>query len=192
MRRLVIFAAACAGLLAQPTSLELDPGKSSVEFMVESTLHTVHGAFHLKKGSLEFDADTGKASGELVVDATSGASGSAGRDRRMHKEILQSDRYPDIVFRPDRVDGKLATEGSSQVQLHGIFSIHGADHEMTVPVDVQSIDGGYNATAHFTVPYVQWGMKNPSNFLLKVSDKVDITVHTSVRMPRPTPSAMFQ
>ena len=175
-----------AALSAQTIVLDLDPAQSEVEFVVGSTLHTVHGNFHLKRGAIRFDADTGKAEGELVVDATSGASGSAARDRRMHKEILQSDRYPEIVFRPDRVEGKVAAEGPSQVQLHGIFSIHGGDHEMTVPVDVQSAAGEYTATAHFVVPYIKWGMKNPSTFVLRVSDKVEITVHTTARRAKQT------
>ena len=175
-----------AALSAQTIALDLDPAQSEVEFLVGSTLHTVHGTFHLKRGAIRFDADTGKAEGELVVDATSGASGSAARDRRMHKEILQSDRYPEIVFRPDRVEGKVAAEGASQVQLHGIFSIHGGDHEMTVPVDVQSAAGEYTATAHFVVPYIKWGMKNPSTFVLRVSDKVEITVHTTARRAKQT------
>jgi polyisoprenoid-binding protein YceI len=180
MKRLLaclVLLPACA-LLAQ-TALEIDPAQSKVEFSVDSTLHKIHGTFQVRRGTIRFDPETGKVSGELIVDATSGDSGSSARDHRMHKEILQSDRYPEIVFRPDRVEGKVAPEGASQVQLHGIFSIHGSDHEMTVPVDVQAGGGLYTSTAHFVVPYIKWGMKNPSTFVLRVNEIVEITAHTS-------------
>jgi polyisoprenoid-binding protein YceI len=186
MRRFTIPAILCAAVWAQSTSIEIDPAKSDAEFVVGSTLHTVHGTFRMKRGAIQFDPETGKAAGELVVDATSGSSGGDARDRRMHKEILQSDRYPEIVFRPDHVAGKVPAEGTAQVQLHGIFSIHGADHEMTVPVDVQADGSTYIATAHFVVPYIKWGMKNPSTFVLRVNDKVEITVHTVARAAKIT------
>ena len=186
MRRFAALAILCAAALAQSTSIEIDPAKSDAEFVVESTLHTIHGTFRMKRGAIRFDPETGNAGGELVVDATSGSSGSNARDRRMHKEILQSDRYPEIVFRPDRVEGTVPAEGAAQVQLHGMFSIHGADHEMTVPVDVQAAGGAYTATAHFVVPYIKWGMKNPSTFVLRVNDKVEITVHTVARAAKIT------
>lgn len=167
-----------AAFAAQEFTLELDPAQTKVEYALGAVLHTVDGTFTLKHGRISFDPENGKAAGEIVVDAASGQSGNDSRDRNMHKHVLESDRFPEIIFRPDRVEGKVAAQGRSQVQLHGTFTIHGADHEMTVPVDVEIADGRYSATAHFQIPYVKWGMKNPSTFLLRVGDKVDLTVHT--------------
>lgn len=170
-----------ATIPAQDTALQIDPDRTKVEFTVGDVLHTVHGTFLLTRGNIRFDTATGKASGELVVDATSGESGSGARDRRMHSHILESDQYREIVFRPDRVEGKVASQGNSQVQLHGMFAIHGAEHEITLPVDVEVADGQYTATTHFFIPYVKWGMKNPSTLFLRVSDKVELTIHTVAR-----------
>ena len=155
----------------------VDPAQTKVEFTLSDTLHTVHGTFQLTSGTLTLDPATGKASGELVVDARSGDSESKARDKRMHANILESQKYPQIAFRPDRVDGKLALEGKSQVQLHGMFSIHGAEHEINVPAFVEAAGSQYNVTAIFPVPYVEWGMKNPSNLILRVGDTVEISVH---------------
>ena len=84
-----------------------------------------------------------------MVDAASGESGSPARDKRMHASILESAKYPEIVFRPDRVDGKVAPEGKSEVQVHGMFAIHGVEHEMLVPATVGAADGRYNVTVTF-------------------------------------------
>ncbi|MDE3164494.1 MAG: YceI family protein, partial [Acidobacteriota bacterium] len=96
-----------APLWGQPLNLQLEPAKTEVHYVVDSTLHTVHGLFKLKRGDLAFDPATGQASGELVVDATSGDSGSGARDHRMAASILESSKYPEIVFHPDRVQGSV-------------------------------------------------------------------------------------
>jgi polyisoprenoid-binding protein YceI len=113
-------------------------------------------------------------------DSTRGESGNESRDKRMHQEIIESAKYPEIVFRPDRVEGKLAPQGASQVKLHGTFAIHGAEHEITVPVGVQAANGKYQATARFEIPYVLWGMKNPSTFILRVDKSIAVTVRTQL------------
>ncbi len=179
-------APAAQGAPAQETVLVIDPALTKVGFTLPDVLHTVHGNFALKRGTIRFDTATGKASGELVVDAASGDSGSAARDRRMHQNILESAKYPEIVFRPDRVQGKVQPQGISQVQLHGTFVIHGAEHEIVMPVEVDARGDRYTASAHFTVPYVKWGMKNPSTLILRVSDKVDIDIQTVARPPATT------
>jgi polyisoprenoid-binding protein YceI len=96
------------------------------------------------------------------------------RDRKMHREILESERYPDITFRPDRVEGTVALQGKSSVKVHGLFNIHGVDREIMVPAEVDMAADHWNATVHFTVPYAKWGMKNPSNLFLHVNDSVEI------------------
>jgi polyisoprenoid-binding protein YceI len=169
-------------LAAAETAVELDPARTAVTFTLHDVLHTVHGAFKLKRGRMTFDAATGKAAGEIVVDVTSGASGNDGRDRRMHKEILESARYPDAIFTLDRVSGQLTPHGESQIDAHGTFQIHGSSHELTLHFRVETKGEELSASTSFTIPYVQWGIKNPSNFLLRVSDKLDMSVQAIGRI----------
>jgi polyisoprenoid-binding protein YceI len=159
--------------------LTLDPAQSKVHWTVDSTLHTVHGTFTLKSGTVHFDPETGKAGGEIVVYAPSGESGNGSRDRRMHKEILETAKYPDVVFRPTQVEGKVAQSGVSDVKLGGVFSIHGADHDLSAQVRVELTGGRWRGTSKFEVPYVKWGIKDPSNFVLRVKPVVNVELEMS-------------
>jgi len=168
----VLFAAAFGSAAAQDTEYQLDPAQTAVKFTLGDVLHTVRGTFKVKSGGLQLERD-GKVTGQIVVDAASGASGSGMRDRKMQKEVLESGRYPEITFRPDKIDGAVES-GKSSVTVHGMFGIHGAVHEITVPAQVETNADRWTATVHFVVPYQKWGMKNPSTLFLRVSDTVDI------------------
>jgi polyisoprenoid-binding protein YceI len=178
----VVLSCAVAAASIHAETVVFDPARTTVDFTLGDVLHTVHGTFRLKSGVIHFDPGTGKASGSVVVDATSGDSGSHARDGRMHKNILESGRYPEIVFTPDSVNGKISAEGTAQAQVHGVFRIHGVDHEMTLPFQVQTEGGQVTAATRFSVPYVQWGMKNPSTFVLKVNETVDIGIRAVGRL----------
>jgi len=170
---------------AQPQELALQfvPADTHINFTIGDILHTIHGSFRLKRGEVGYALAAATVRGVLVVDATSGQSGNRSRDRKMHREILESNRYPEITFRPDRVEGKVASAGTSMLQVHGIFSIHGSDHELIMPVQVQVFPDHWIADTHFTVPYVKWGIKNPSTFILRVSESVEIEVHATGATP---------
>ncbi len=169
-------------LFGDETPLRLDSAATKVEFSLGATLHTVHGEFRLKEAALRFDPSTGRISGQVTVDARSGQTGNDSRDRRMHQEILESARYPDIVFRPDRVDGAISPGAVAQVKLHGVVALHGGEHEIAAPAEVRAVPGGgYDVTLHLDVPYVKWGLKNPSTFVLRVADTVQISIHTIAR-----------
>jgi polyisoprenoid-binding protein YceI len=157
-------------------SFNANPPDCAVTFSLDATMHTVHGSFAVKKGSIQFSPATNRMDGEIVLDATSAKTGNDTRDNKMHKDVLESARFPEITFQPDHVEGTTAMQGASRVQLHGVFTIHGAKHEMTVPTEVEISPQHWQATSHFVVPYIAWGMKDPSNLFLHVKDSVEIEV----------------
>ncbi len=156
--------------------LTVDPPKSTVHWTLDSSLHTVHGTFHVQRGSVTIDPATGKASGEIVVDAASGESGNDSRDKKMHQEVLESERFKEIIFRPGRLDGIIAKEGQSAVTVHGVFILHGTEHEFAAPAKAELSAKTFKSSAAITVPYIEWKLKNPSNFLLKVKPVVEVEV----------------
>jgi polyisoprenoid-binding protein YceI len=184
--QLLLLAATAHGQTSAVT-LEFAPSNTSINFTLGDIIHTIHGSVRFKGGAVEFHPETSTLNGPLVADSTSAQSGNRNRDKKMHREILESARYPEIVFRPDRVQGNVARNGTSTVEVHGTFSLHGADHEITVPVRVQILPDHWVVDSHFTIPYVKWGLKNPSTFLWRVSETVGIDVHATGTNPFAAP-----
>jgi polyisoprenoid-binding protein YceI len=164
---------------AKQIVLTLDAERSKVHWTLGTTLHAVHGTFAFNRGAVRIDPENGKASGEIVADATSGESGDSGRDKKMHRDVIESSRFPEVVFRPDRVAGQVPGQGAANVQFHGIFLLHGSTHELTVPVQAQLEADHWKGAAKFRIPYVEWGLKSPSNFFLKADPIVDIELEMS-------------
>ncbi len=174
-RCLLLLAVSAAALCAQPIAIDLDPSKTRIEFTLSDVLHTVHGTFQLKSGHVDVDPESKTISGQFVVDASSGESGSGARDSRMKKNILEVGRYPEITFTPISMEGNLSSASASVVVV-GWFGIHGQRHKLSIPVNVELSGGKAVATGKFVVPYVAWGMKNPSTFILRVNQQVDISI----------------
>ena len=186
MNRLILIALSLTlHVGAADYQFHLSPENTQVNWTLGDVLHTVHGSFTLRRGDIVFNPDTGKAGGEVVVDAASGQSGSNARDGRMHKNVLESVKYPDASFNPDRFEGKIDLNGTSNVRLHGMFHIHGDIHEITVPVQMTAKGGSVNVEIKFDVPFVAWGMKDPSTFMLKVGKLVQVDLRASGRLTDP-------
>jgi polyisoprenoid-binding protein YceI len=167
-------------ILALPVSLHaqqilaLDPAHSQIRFSVDTTLHTVHGTFMLKQGELTFDPATATTSGAITVDALSGHSGDSARDHRMSNEILKASTYNTIIFTPATFTGTFNPAGDSALQIHGTFTLLGKPHEIDVPMKVHVAGEQLQAIGSFAVPYVQWGLKDPSTLMLRVNKEVQI------------------
>lgn len=155
-------------------ALTLDPAQTKVHFSVDSTLHTVHGTLALKSGSVQFDPQTGKSSGSIVVNAVSCDTGNTSRDQRLHKEILETWKFAEATFRPAQIDGQVSLTAPSDFKLKGIITLHGTDHELVANVHSEFTGDRWKGTAKFDVPYTKWGIKDPSNFFLHVKPVVNV------------------
>jgi hypothetical protein len=65
--------------------------------------------------------------------------------------------------------------------------MHGAGHPLTLVVQVHLAGEQFTADTHFTIPYVSWGLKNPSTLFLRVNDTVDIAIHAVGQIKLPAP-----
>jgi polyisoprenoid-binding protein YceI len=166
----------CTTALAQHQAFNIHPDASTVAFTLDSGHDTTNGTFHVEKGTVTFDPTSPNLSGLIVVSASSGNTGNASRDKKMLNDVLQAAQFSDVTFAPQTYTGTLAPSGDSTLQVTGIFTLHGTPHTITVPLQLH-IDGAKcTAKAHFTVPYVQWGLKDPSIFILKVAKAVDVNL----------------
>jgi polyisoprenoid-binding protein YceI len=166
-----------SALCAEPVTFELDATATTIEFTFGATLHTVDGTLRAKEGTIHVDPETGTASGRIVIDATSAKTGNNRRDRKMHEKILESQRYPEMIFEINRLSGKLNPVGQSEIELSGILEMHGTRRPIALPATVMSTDGKtVTGTGNLILSYRDWGLADPSFFLLRVEKEVRVTV----------------
>jgi polyisoprenoid-binding protein YceI len=165
--------------LAQHQTLIVNPVTSTVAFTLASNHDTTTGTFHVDKGTVDFDRSSPKLTGLIVVSATSGNTGNDGRDKKMFKDVLDAARFSDITFAPESYTGTLAATGDSTLQVTGVFTLHGTPHPLTVPMHLHVDGATCVAKTHFQVPYVEWGLKDPSWFVLKAAKEVDVDLSLS-------------
>lgn len=166
-----------AGAQAAERQLDLSPESTRVTFTLPATGHDVEGVFRLAKGWVRFDPATGAATGEIVVDATAGETGNKSRDKTMRQDVLEAARFPEIVLRIERIEGEVPASGVGEFKLHGKVDLHGAQHPLTLAVKATITGTHAAAETTFPVPFLDWGMHDPSVMFLRVEPVVTVSVH---------------
>ncbi|MFZ0745032.1 MAG: YceI family protein [Terracidiphilus sp.] len=160
--------------LAQHQSFTANPDASQVKMTLNTTREVVNGTFHIQSGSVGYDRSNPKMSGLIIVLPDSGKTGNNSRDKKMHNDILKVDHFTTITFAPKTYTGTIASSGDSTIQVSGVFTLLGNPHDLTIPMQIH-IDGSKaTARAQFDVPYVQWGLKDPSFMFWKAEHDVAI------------------
>jgi polyisoprenoid-binding protein YceI len=177
MKSFVVFVIAAiltqAGV-AQRQTFVINRDDSQVRMTLKTTHEVVNGTFHIQSGSIDFDRSSPQMSGLIAVAAGSGKTGNEGRDKKMNKDILKVGQYATVSFEPKTYTGAIALSGDSTIQVTGILTLLGTPHEITVPLLVHLDNASATAKGHLIVPYVQWGLKNPSFFIWRADDEVSI------------------
>ena len=171
---LVLVVILAPAVLAQHQTFAVNSAGSEVKIRLNTTHEVVNGTFHVLSGSINFDRTASQISGIVIVAAGSGKTGNSSRDKKMNKDILKVEEFATISFEPKTYTGTIAPLGDSIIQVSGVFTLLGRPHDLTIPMQIQ-IDGSRaTARAQFVVPYVQWGLKNPSFWFLKAENDVAI------------------
>jgi len=165
-------------------AVDFDPSTTKINWILVGNVHTTHGTFQLKQGHVDVDTANGKVSGELVVDTDTGETGNGPRDKRMKKEVLETDKYPEVRLKVSKLEGYLPKEELSNVRLSGQLTIHGGTHEVSIPLQMTVSGTEVTGKGKFVLPYVDWGMKDPSNFLFKVNKTVEVELVAAGRVRR--------
>jgi polyisoprenoid-binding protein YceI len=156
--------------------LALNPANTHIDYTLQGWPHVTHGTFQLARGIIRIDPATGNADGSVIVSAVSGDSGSHMRDSEMKDSILEVQRFPEIIFTPQQAAGRRAAQGEFPATIRGILTLHGKPHEIALSLTVQPSGDEFTATTHFAVPYVAWGLKNPSLLIFRCADTVYVDV----------------
>ncbi len=154
----------------------LDPPQTKISFTLGSTLHTVEGSFELVSGELRLDPQSRALAGEVVVNAVSAETGNDKRDHKMHAHVLESERFPEITLTAERFEGEFTASGKSTVTLFGKLSVHGDSHAVELPVEVEVDGERLSIHLEMTIPYVEWGMKDPSVLVFRAAKEVDVQI----------------
>ncbi len=163
--------------LAQERTFNVNTDASEVKMKLNTTHEVVNGIFHVSSGVITFDPAASHISGMVVVAAGSGKTGNGSRDKKMDQSILKIDQFNTVSFAPASYSGTLAAAGESTVQVRGVFTLLGIAHDLTVPMHISINGSRATATGKFIVPYVEWGLKNPSFLIWKADDTVGIDLN---------------
>jgi polyisoprenoid-binding protein YceI len=95
-------------------------------------------------------------------------------ERTMNQEVLETERYPEILFESSKVSANKVGDGQYLVNLVGALSLHGVTNSQPVSAQVALIGDTLRAHGEFSVLQTAYGIKPVSiaGGSLKVKDEL--------------------
>ena len=170
---LVAFALTAPGprlpqVAVHPLRYKIEVAGSSVRWELPATFEPIKGIVPLFQGTIEATPLSGggwDVKAHIVVPAAAMRTGNRRRDRTLREKVLQTARYPEIVFDLRQFTGDLSKfrPGSTfPVEVAGDLTVHGRTAAVQLPVDVSVFPGAVILTGSFPVHWKAYGLEDPS------------------------------
>jgi len=153
---------------ARPLRYKVEVAGSSVRWELPATFEPIKGVVPLFHGSIEakpLSTGAWDVSARIVVSAAAMRTGNRRRDRTLREKVLETARYPEIVFELRQFTGDLSRFRPGQtfpVQVVGDLTVHGKAAAVQLPVDVSVFPKAVILTGSFPVHWKAYGLQDPS------------------------------
>jgi polyisoprenoid-binding protein YceI len=121
-----------------------------------------------------------------AFDVTGDVKASDRRDieRETKENVLETERFPDVVFESKHVSANKAAEGSYRVEVSGSRNLHGVTRETNVPALVSVLGDTLRAYGEVPIRQTDFGIRpvKAMGGALKVKDEVKLTFEIVARL----------
>jgi polyisoprenoid-binding protein YceI len=151
-----------------PLRYRVEVAGSSVRWELPATFEPIKGIVPLFQGTIEatpLSSGGWDVKARIVVPAAAMRTGNRRRDRVLREKVLETARYPEIVFELRQFTGDLSRfrpGATFPVEVVGDLTVHGRTAPVQLPVDVSVFPGAVILTGSFPVHWKAYGLDDPS------------------------------
>jgi polyisoprenoid-binding protein YceI len=168
---------------AEAVRYEILPG-SEVVFESKAPMEKFKGT--TKEVSGWFEADLANLDGpvalEVRVELASFDTGKKKRNKHMRENHLETDKYPQAVFRAGGAGSVRSEDGKTIVALKGEMDLHGVSKEVTYEIVLDyRADGTVVVETEFIVKLSEHDIDRPRFLVMKLADEQKVSVKLKAR-----------
>ena len=183
--RLLPALALCLPLLASPIAAQQQPipggtvREGTLSFDGKATMGDFTGTTTTVTGTLTGGATLAEVRGAVEAPVQTLVTGNGKRDRDLNKS-MESDQFPTLRFVLTQVDPASGSADSLPATLHGLMTIHGVTHDVSIPSILRFRSDGVRVQGSLPLNLKDYQIGGLTKMLGMLKMHEDIVVHLDV------------